>query len=100
MSAHLVFTFRPHWLGAWFLRLAARPVVIVNDLEHTASWGAACTVELPAGHHMVAAGIRYRGTRPVLGTEDAQVLVAEGETRRLLTVNGVLNYQPFAITAP
>ena len=37
MPAYLVLSLRPHWLGAWFLSLAARPVVIVNDVGHKAS---------------------------------------------------------------
>lgn len=99
MPAHLVLTVRPHWLGAWFLRMAARPVVVVNDIEHAASWGSPCTVALPAGRHSVAAGIRYRGTEALLGTCPVRITVRQDEDQKLLATNGMLNHEPFRITA-
>ncbi|RAX49410.1 hypothetical protein DQ353_10265 [Arthrobacter sp. AQ5-05] len=99
MPAHLVLTVHPHWLGAWFLRMAARPVVVVNDIEHAACRGSPCKVALPAGRHSVAAGIRYRGTEALLGACPARITMADDEDQKILATNGMLNHKPFRITA-
>ena len=99
-AACLILTVSPHPVAVWFLRPAARPVVLVDGIEHPGAWGKPCTVQLVAGTHEVAAGLRYRGTRAVLGTTPIRVTLAEDETREMVAVNGIANHTPFTITVP
>ena len=89
-----------HWINGWFLRVFARPAVLVDGTEHSGRWGRPTDVHVEPGLHAVAVGARYRGTTGLLGLDEAEVEVASG--RRLLVVakNGLVNHQPFTVVVP
>jgi hypothetical protein len=98
MAATLVVTPDTHWFNGWFLRLFARAVVRVDGVEHPARWGRPATIEVPAGHHRVAVGARYRGTRPLLGAVETPVAASEADRIFVDARNGFFNHQPFEVT--
>lgn len=100
MAAQLILTVRPHPVSAWFLRPTAEPVVLVDGTEHRARWNKRHVLELAEGTYTVSAGLRYRGTKPVLGTKPLQVTLTDGRSTELVAVNGLLNHSPFTLSAP
>ncbi|AHH21618.1 hypothetical protein NONO_c68510 [Nocardia nova SH22a] len=99
MSGRISATVRGHWVNAWFLRLAARPVLLVDGHEHPARWDRATTLPVEAGTHTLAAGIRYRGTPWLLGVLDHEIQVGDDRTVHVTARNGALNSEPFHLTA-
>ncbi|WP_147441009.1 hypothetical protein [Mycetocola zhadangensis] len=97
MIATLTVTPETHWLNGWFLRLFARPYVLVDGVEVLAHWGGPCVIPVEPGRHVVAVGARYLRTRPLLGVDSAHVSVEPGQEMRLRARNGALNHQPFAV---
>jgi len=97
MTSAIMVTVRPHWVSAWLLRPLGHPVVRVDGTEHAARWGRGCLVEVEPGEHVVAAGLRYRGSATLLGARDVHVRVGPDQTARLVARNGALNHQPFTL---
>ena len=97
MRATITVTPETHWLNGWFLRLFARPYVRVDDVEELASWGDPFRFPVAPGRHVVAVGVRYRGTKSLLGADGASVSVEPGQDLRLMARNGALNHQPFSV---
>nr|WP_297429520.1 hypothetical protein [uncultured Actinotalea sp.] len=92
---------RAHWVNGWFLRLFARPVVVVDGVEVPARWGQATELELPDRPSRIGAGVRYRGTRALLGCEPEEVAplpTADGVAPRTVELrNGPWNHSPFRV---
>ena len=97
MTSSVAVTVRGHWLNGWLLRLTSRPYVYIDGTEHAAAWGVPVREAVPGGTHLVGAGVRYRGSRDVLGREDSYVTVDDGEQTELVATNGVFNHQPFRL---
>jgi hypothetical protein len=93
----LAVSVRPHWINGWFLRLLARPFVVVDGRERQSSWGEAELVTVPAGEHDVAVFLRYKGTRNQLGMGQLRVQVRPGDVVRVSARNGWLNSTPFRL---
>ncbi|NKS56279.1 hypothetical protein GS504_01450 [Rhodococcus hoagii] len=98
MSGQIVFTVLGHWVNAWFLRLASRPVLLLDGCEYPARWGQPTTLSVDAGAHRMAAGLRYRGTPWLLGIHSHEVYVADGRTVYVNARNGAVNSEPFHLT--
>ena len=89
-----------HWLSAWFLRLLARPWVVVDGEERRVRWGEPTPVSLPEQPVLVGAGVRYLGRGPLLGCEQEPYgghLGARGGAPRLTLRNGFWNHTPFRL---
>lgn len=93
--ASLKIIVRSHWLSSMFLRIFARPVVLIDGTEYLANWGVPWTGNVEAGDHIVGAGIRYRGTSGVLGVSLRTVTLSNHRETVLSARNGVLNHSPF-----
>lgn len=98
MQASLKITVRPFWLSAPFLRIFAGPFVLIDKTEHTARWGVPQTFSLPVGDHIVAAGIRYRGSKTLLGSFPVTVTLRSDRETTLEASNGLLNHTPFTLS--
>lgn len=98
MAATMIVQPETHWFNGWFLRLCARAVVKVDDVEYAARWGRPVHIEVGAGAHRVAVGARYRGTRPLLGAIEARVSAKQAEQVFVDARNGFFNHQPFQVT--
>ncbi|MGN6444053.1 hypothetical protein [Amnibacterium sp.] len=97
-SAAVSVVVRPYWLSSWFLRAFARPFVVVDGREHPARWSRPLRVQVRAGARSIGAGIRYPGTRRLLGYRPLTVDATPGEQVELLARNGPLNSEPFFMT--
>ncbi|MEV0985282.1 hypothetical protein AB0I45_13145 [Brevibacterium sp. NPDC049920] len=97
MSSSVTVTPRTHWINGWFLRIFARPVVIVDDVEHRAGWDRALRVDVAAGRHRVAVGACYRGTSSIVGAEESSLEVDHGQVIAVEAKNGVFNHHPFTV---
>lgn len=97
MQASLKITVRPFWLSAPFLRIFARPFVLIDKTEHTARWGIPQTFTLPEGDYVVAAGIRYRGSKTLLGASPVTFTLRRDRETSLEASNGLLNHTPFIV---
>lgn len=98
MSSNLTLTLRAHWLNAWFVYLATRPVLTINGIEQTIKWNTPHKALLPAGVHTVSAGLRYRGSKSVLGVSSLSVVMRDPEPKELLAKIGWANHTPFMFT--
>lgn len=99
MSGQIVFTVRGHWVNAWFLQLAARPVLLIDGFEYPTRWGQATTLSVGEGTHTLSAGVRYRGTPWLLGVLPHEFYLADGQTVHVNARNGAVNSEPFHLTA-
>ncbi|MDI9915451.1 hypothetical protein [Rhodococcus sp. IEGM 1379] len=98
MSSRIVITVRGHWVNACYLRVAARPVLVFDGVEHPTRWGQATTLSASAGTHTLAAGIRYRGTPWLLALLPREFHVADDQTIHVTARNGAMNSDPFYLT--
>ncbi|MCT2176970.1 hypothetical protein M3F63_04700 [Brachybacterium muris] len=99
MSSTLVIVPRGHWMNAWFLGLCAVPVISVDGQERTGRWGMPTEITVEPGTRTVAVGAHYRGTRPVLGAQDTTIEVGPGQQLTVEARNGLVNHEPFTVTA-
>ena len=98
MSSTLTLTLRAHWFNAWFVYLAAKPVLTIDGTEQTTSWNAPYKALLPDGVHTVSAGLRYRGSKVVLGVSTINVVLKGQEPKALVAKIGWANHMPFVFT--
>ncbi len=90
-----------HWINAWFMRLFARPYVVVDGRRRRARWGKPVTFDVPETDVELGAGIRYFDRGPLLGYEPRAVRVGElsaDSSGVLVFRNGLLNHQPFRLS--
>ncbi|MGP9683883.1 hypothetical protein [Brachybacterium sp. AOP3-A1-3] len=100
MPSTLAVVPQTHWVNGWFLRIFARPVVLVDGTEHSGRWGQPTEVHVEPGLHTVAVGARYRGTSGTLGLDEAEVDVDSGRRLLVTATNGFFNHQPFTVAVP
>ena len=86
-----------HWFNGWFLRLFARPYLVVDGVEHAVRWGRATDVPVSAGSVRIGAGVRYAGRGALLGAESTPVDARAREGDVLVLRNGFWNHTPFRI---
>lgn len=98
MSSTLIITLRAHWFNAWFVYLAAKPVLTIDGAEQTLRWNTAHKAVLPVGAHSVSAGLRYRGSKAVLGVSTLNVVLRNNEPKELVAKIGWANHSPFMFT--
>ena len=98
MSSTLIVTLRQNWFNAWFVLLAAKPVLTIDGIEQTLSWNDPHKTPLPAGAHTVSAGLRYRGSKAVLGVSTLNLVLREQEPTELVAKIGWANHTPFMFT--
>ncbi|MFD6516966.1 hypothetical protein [Rhodococcus sp. NPDC060176] len=98
MSGQFVVTVRGHWVNACYLWVAARPVLVLDGVEHPTRWGKATTLSVAAGMHTLAAGIRYRGTPWLLALLPREFDVADDQSIHITARNGPMNSDPFSLT--
>lgn len=87
-----------HWFNGWFLRLFARPVILVDGAEHEARWAWPTEIPVAYGSHAVAVGVRYRGAQTITGLAESSIAVASEQPIVLEARNGFFNHQPFTVT--
>lgn len=97
MTPSLKVTVAPYWLSSIFLRAFANPFVLVDGVEHPATWGTPCKGIVEAGDHVVGTGIRYRGCGVVLGVSSATFTIRNDRETALVARNGLLNHTPFTV---
>lgn len=92
---------KPHWVNGWFLRLFAKPALVVGSREYPLSWTASTEVEVDdASRIMIGVGIRYfRGGRllGVHGTELPREPAPQNGPVDLTFRNGLWNHGPFVL---
>ncbi|WP_181149988.1 hypothetical protein [Arthrobacter sp. MYb227] len=98
MGSSITVSIHPHWFSAWFLYLAAKPVLQIDGVEQRAQWNSACTVALRSGAHKVSVGLRYRGSSSLLGSSTLKVGLRDNEPKAFVARNGWANHTPFIIT--
>lgn len=98
MSCTLIVTLRAPWFNAWFVYLAARPVLAIDGTEQTLRWNAPHKTLIPAGARTVSAGLRYRGSKAVLGVSTLNLVLREQEPTELVAKIGWTNHTPFMFT--
>ena len=92
---------KPHWINGWFVRLFAKPALIVDSKEYPLSWTDSTEVEIDdASGATIGVGIRYfRGGR-LLGVHKT-VLPSDSEPHNgpvVLTFrNGPWDHDPFVL---
>lgn len=90
--------FRANWVNGWFLRLLAKPHMMVAGTEHECDWTLPTDVNVDAGKLEVTVYVRYRGTRSNLGTGTFDGNIGAGQTLSLVARNGAMNQTPFRLT--
>lgn len=92
-----------HWVNGWFIRLFARPFLVIDDVEHRASFREPLMVRVSGDSVSVGAGIRYGGTRTLMGCEPEVIDIQgdAGPSRPIEVVlkNGFWNHAPFRIVS-
>lgn len=92
---------KTHWINGWFVRLFARPFVVIDDEEYRASFGKSLTVEVEGDGARVGAGIRYGSKGGLMGCEPEEIHARGGSSpERPIDVvlrNGFWNHTPFHV---
>lgn len=92
-----------HWVNGWFVCLFARPFVVIDDAEHRTSFREPLTARVSGDSVSVGAGIRYGGTRRLMGCEPEVIDIPEdaGPSTPIEVVlrNGFWNHAPFRIVS-
>jgi hypothetical protein len=92
---------KPHWINGWFLRLFAKPALIVGTREYPLSWVTSTEVEIDDDcGATVGVGIRYLRRGRLLGlrmTELPRGSEPHSESVGLTFRNGMLNHDPFVL---
>lgn len=89
-----------NWINYWFLRIFAKPVVVIDDVPHFIEWGKFNTVTIQPGDVRVGVGVSYSG-KNFLGSlnpmEEAHLVFRDGQIRKFIAQNGITNHSPFLL---
>jgi hypothetical protein len=92
-----------HWLNAWFMRLFARPYMVIDGKRHRVRWSEPNRINVDADEVELGAGIRYFDRGGLLGFEPERVEIQAraaqdpDATVSIILRNGFLNHTPFHV---
>lgn len=85
----------PHWVNACLLLWAARPLVLLDGVEHAVHWSEPREFPVESGRHSVKTYMRYKGFDANLGAGQIDVDLEIGESADIVARNGWVNSAPF-----
>ena len=92
---------KPHWINGWFLRLFAKPALVVDSREYPLSWTASTKVEIDdASPATIGVGIRYFRDGRLLGVHKTELPRDPGPHHGPVVLtfrNGIWNHDPFVL---